>query len=705
MTKANSMANPKFICPRCNYNTPYSTDMRKHLNNLKKICPGFNNDIVLTERIKEKILTNRSYVVSAADFAQDPSSIPVSINVENTASIINNAENTASIINNAERTASIINNTENVMAVINNVVSNTKGITIVMDNVASNTENILSVMNNVENTMPVTNNTSATLAINNGVDCIVPVTESTVPIIGTISNGNDTLRSNLFDRSVSFKEFCTNIDHISGLSPLATKTRCGKNVWVLYAKSSTNNSRSPIRVIIENGVRKMHLFDFICALTGCGDNVRNEWETLKKKLENAVVKKITIAQAYQFPRLDRSQLAKSDSTVIDIFQATKVAFAIGKRANWFNDRFAAISDRFFGGDLTLADDVKYMRTVQQSIGQVEPDNFLRLWGDEFSHNSTAVRQLQAISNPENIMSEIAPTTGNAIAATEIRQPRSGSRTRSMPRSQSRSGPGIVYNFPITPIYQTREEAYKHIIENMVGGLEILKDLPAAVVISKDDLNGLFMTKAGKTIHTAEMRLRSYVRDLCPGLYQVEPLSAREYPVSCGDLDQVEKAMHLDIRRHNLSANEPIGLVSVKGDVTWPNEVFKVSNIDVVSAQICETVDNYQRGLPIQSSADFHQETASIKLRQIDVDADKEIKLRQIDVDADTEKEIRLRQIDAEKEIKLRQIDADAEKEIRLRQIEIDRETKVMERRAELLKLMLNQGTPHDTIMQIINSVA
>jgi len=46
-------------------------------------------------------------------------------------------------------------------------------------------------------------------------------------------------------------------------------TACGEKVWVLYAKSSEISTRSPIRVIIEGGVLKMHLFDFIKVLSGC----------------------------------------------------------------------------------------------------------------------------------------------------------------------------------------------------------------------------------------------------------------------------------------------------------------------------------------------------------------------------------------------------------------------------------------------------
>lgn len=50
---------PPYTCPRCNHQTPLRKDMKRHLYNLKKICPGFQNNIVLTEEIKSSILENR----------------------------------------------------------------------------------------------------------------------------------------------------------------------------------------------------------------------------------------------------------------------------------------------------------------------------------------------------------------------------------------------------------------------------------------------------------------------------------------------------------------------------------------------------------------------------------------------------------------------------------------------------------------------
>lgn len=52
-----------YTCIRCSYNTANRTDMHKHLYNLKKICPGSENNIELTDVIKEHILQNRIYKI------------------------------------------------------------------------------------------------------------------------------------------------------------------------------------------------------------------------------------------------------------------------------------------------------------------------------------------------------------------------------------------------------------------------------------------------------------------------------------------------------------------------------------------------------------------------------------------------------------------------------------------------------------------
>ncbi len=52
-----------YNCVRCGYQTKYKTDMKHHLYNRKKQCPGSENDILLTDYIKEKILENRVYKI------------------------------------------------------------------------------------------------------------------------------------------------------------------------------------------------------------------------------------------------------------------------------------------------------------------------------------------------------------------------------------------------------------------------------------------------------------------------------------------------------------------------------------------------------------------------------------------------------------------------------------------------------------------
>jgi hypothetical protein len=54
-----------YSCVRCNYTTKNKKDMRKHLYERKKMCPAPNpdNDIEMTDEIKEKILLNRRYTI------------------------------------------------------------------------------------------------------------------------------------------------------------------------------------------------------------------------------------------------------------------------------------------------------------------------------------------------------------------------------------------------------------------------------------------------------------------------------------------------------------------------------------------------------------------------------------------------------------------------------------------------------------------
>lgn len=50
-----------YKCPRCSYTTTQKGDMRKHLFSLQKPCPAIDNDIEVTEEVKEYILMNRIY--------------------------------------------------------------------------------------------------------------------------------------------------------------------------------------------------------------------------------------------------------------------------------------------------------------------------------------------------------------------------------------------------------------------------------------------------------------------------------------------------------------------------------------------------------------------------------------------------------------------------------------------------------------------
>ncbi len=52
-----------YCCTRCDYKTNHRTKMYNHLYKRKKVCPGTQNDIILTDFIKEKILLNRVYII------------------------------------------------------------------------------------------------------------------------------------------------------------------------------------------------------------------------------------------------------------------------------------------------------------------------------------------------------------------------------------------------------------------------------------------------------------------------------------------------------------------------------------------------------------------------------------------------------------------------------------------------------------------
>lgn len=74
----------QYTCPRCGFKTKQRNDMRRHLNR-KKICPCKDEELILTDEIKEKILKNRIYYA--------PVVIPIS-------RVCNSNDNVKQIINN-----------------------------------------------------------------------------------------------------------------------------------------------------------------------------------------------------------------------------------------------------------------------------------------------------------------------------------------------------------------------------------------------------------------------------------------------------------------------------------------------------------------------------------------------------------------------------------------------------------------------------
>jgi hypothetical protein len=52
-----------YTCPRCNFQSKNKKDMRRHLYDRKKECPGTHNKISLTNEIKEEILKDKIYKI------------------------------------------------------------------------------------------------------------------------------------------------------------------------------------------------------------------------------------------------------------------------------------------------------------------------------------------------------------------------------------------------------------------------------------------------------------------------------------------------------------------------------------------------------------------------------------------------------------------------------------------------------------------
>jgi hypothetical protein len=58
------MTKEKYTCPRCGFTSNKKYNMKTHLYDLKKVCPGIKNTLTLTDEIKQHILDNRIYVIT-----------------------------------------------------------------------------------------------------------------------------------------------------------------------------------------------------------------------------------------------------------------------------------------------------------------------------------------------------------------------------------------------------------------------------------------------------------------------------------------------------------------------------------------------------------------------------------------------------------------------------------------------------------------
>lgn len=59
--KSGKAKKPMYECIRCGYEAKQKSHMRKHLYDLKKVCPAIKNKIELTDSIKNDIIDNRKY--------------------------------------------------------------------------------------------------------------------------------------------------------------------------------------------------------------------------------------------------------------------------------------------------------------------------------------------------------------------------------------------------------------------------------------------------------------------------------------------------------------------------------------------------------------------------------------------------------------------------------------------------------------------
>ncbi len=79
---------PPFTCPVCNYQSTLKTDMRRHFKR-QTPCPKLENDIELTDEIKEYVLANRIYRIPAPPPPPPPPATTIINNYNQVVNIVN----------------------------------------------------------------------------------------------------------------------------------------------------------------------------------------------------------------------------------------------------------------------------------------------------------------------------------------------------------------------------------------------------------------------------------------------------------------------------------------------------------------------------------------------------------------------------------------------------------------------------------------
>ena len=361
----------KYLCPRCGYQSDKKTDMNRHFVKRKDQCKPKLSSIELTPEVVNSIINKTKGQIKISD---------VDIIRSN-----NLAQQTQLQQRHQDNCTTTPQSSQQFM-------DSSLSIKFKVDSISMPTQNIVNINNTQINTHTHPQHINPRTNIEN-VNNLLPYNQSNL------------LNCNLIDTTAG-----------PSITPLHNQSGFGKNVLVLYAKSSETSPKMPIRVVIDSGSRKIHLFDFIRAMTECSlENVENEWKYVQSNLEETVNRDMLTAQKYQFPRLD-DELTGSDSMVIDIRGAAKVARAIGARANWFNEILTSLDNSSSAGDPEV--DIQYMNIVQR-MSEYEPDNFLRLWGEEFLANTSVAHAQRKASYSENLFGSMAATTPYAVSYTHL----------------------------------------------------------------------------------------------------------------------------------------------------------------------------------------------------------------------------------------------------------------------------------------------